>query len=91
MSTSSTLASQNAPAPVTYGFIGLGVMGYGMAKNLREKIPKTSELVVCELVEKRRDQFVAETEGLLKAAHSPKQVAEEAVCHNYTSRSYVLH
>jgi 3-hydroxyisobutyrate dehydrogenase len=79
MSTDSILASQDAPPPVTYGFIGLGVMGYGMAKNLRDKIPKASTLVVCELVEQRRDRFVAEMDGLLKVAHSPKEVAEYSV------------
>ena len=56
-------------------------MGYGMAQNLRAKIPKSSSLVICELVEKRRDQFVAETQGLLKVAHSPREVAEQAVWH----------
>lgn len=78
MSANSISVSQDAPPPVTYGFIGLGVMGYGMAKNLRAKIPKSSTLVVCELVEERRDRFVAETDGLLKVAHSPKEVAEHA-------------
>jgi hypothetical protein len=81
MSATNNTSAQNAPPSVTYGFIGLGVMGYGMAKNLRSKIPKSSTLVICELVEKRRGQFVAETEGLLKVAHSPNEVAEQAVCH----------
>ena len=76
----STTSDQNVPPSVTYGFIGLGVMGYGMAKNLRSKIPKSSTLVICELIEQRRDQFVAEAEGSLKVAHSPKEVAEQAVC-----------
>jgi 3-hydroxyisobutyrate dehydrogenase-like beta-hydroxyacid dehydrogenase len=81
MSATNNTSAQNAPPSVTYGFIGLGVMGYGMAKNLRSKISKSSTLVICELVEKRRDQFVAETEGLLKVAHSPKDVAQQAVCY----------
>lgn len=81
MCNNSTSASHDAPPPVTYGFIGLGVMGYGMAQNLRAKIPKSSTLVICEIVKKRRDQFVAEMEGLIKVAHSPKEVAEQSVCH----------
>ena len=64
-------------------------MGYGMAKNLRSKIPKSSTLVICELVEKRRDQFVAEVEGSLKVAHSPKEVAEQAVCYHATPYLYI--
>jgi 3-hydroxyisobutyrate dehydrogenase-like beta-hydroxyacid dehydrogenase len=63
----------------TYGFIGLGVMGYGMAINLRKKIPKSSTLIVCELVECRRDKFVAETQGATKVAQSPREVAQQAV------------
>jgi len=63
---------------VTYGFIGLGVMGYGMAMNLRAKMPKSSTLVICELVDSRRDKFVAETQGLISVAKSPKETAEQA-------------
>ena len=64
---------------VTYGFIGLGVMGWGMAKNLRAKIPKSVKLIVCELVQKRREQFLTESDDLVEAAGSPKEVAEKAV------------
>ncbi len=76
--TNGALSTEGLPE-VTYGFIGLGVMGYGMAGNLRAKIPKSSTLVVCELVESRRDKFVAEAEGLVTVAKSPKAVAEQAV------------
>jgi 3-hydroxyisobutyrate/3-hydroxypropionate dehydrogenase len=64
---------------VTYGFIGIGVMGWGMAKNLRAKIPKSAQLVICELVETRRDSFISETEGLIEAVQTPREVAEQAV------------
>lgn len=65
---------------VTYGFIGLGTMGYHMARNLRSKIPGSSTLVVCEINTPRLERFIAETEGLLKVAKTPKEVAELAVC-----------
>lgn len=64
---------------VTYGFIGLGVMGWGMAKNLRAKIPSASALVICEVVTHRRDRFVAETEGEIRVAETAREVAEQAV------------
>lgn len=48
-----------------------------MAGNLRAKMPKDSPLVICELVEARRDKFVAETKGLIKIANSPKEVSEQ--------------
>lgn len=64
---------------VTYGFVGLGQMGWGMAANLRTKIPKSSVLIVCELVESRRTEFVKKTKGLIQAVNSPREVAEKAV------------
>jgi hypothetical protein len=67
---------------VTYGFIGIGVMGWGMAQNLRVKIPQSSALVICELVEARREKFVAEVEGLIEVAKSPREVAERAASIN---------
>jgi 3-hydroxyisobutyrate dehydrogenase-like beta-hydroxyacid dehydrogenase len=73
------LSAPNSLPNVTYGFIGIGVMGWGMAQNLRAKIPESSTLVICELVEARRDKFVAETKGKITVAHSPREVAEQAV------------
>lgn len=73
--------SSNGPPHATYGFIGIGVMGYGMAANLRAKIPKSSKLIICEVNKARREQFFAENKGLLEVAHSPREVAEQAVGH----------
>jgi 3-hydroxyisobutyrate dehydrogenase-like beta-hydroxyacid dehydrogenase len=70
----------DGPPNVTYGFIGIGVMGYGMAQNLRAKIPESSTLVLCELSDARREKFIAETPGRIEVAHSPKEVAQKAVC-----------
>ena len=63
----------------TYGFIGIGVMGYGMAANLRAKLPKSTKLVICEVNQERRDNFFAKEKGLLEVARSPKEVAEKSV------------
>ena len=73
---------------VTYGFIGVGVMGSGMAKNLRAKVPKSTKLVICEVNKARRDEFLATTYGLLEVADTPKETAEKAV--SYFSRSQLL-
>lgn len=54
-------------------------MGWGMAKNLRSKISPSSRLIICELVQERRDKFVAETEGSVEVAASPREVAQNAV------------
>ena len=66
---------------VTYGFIGIGQMGWGMAMNLRKKVPKTSNLLICELSESRRAQFVEEasSHGTIAVINSPKEVSEKAV------------
>lgn len=62
-----------------FGFIGIGQMGWGMAMNLRKKIDPSSKLVVCEVSENRRNQFIKEAPGPVEVANSPKEVAERAV------------
>lgn len=69
-----------SPPDATYGFIGLGNMGYGMAKNVREKISSSSKLVVCELVTSQRDKFAKEVEGDVEAVETPREVGEKCVC-----------
>ncbi|KAF7556602.1 hypothetical protein G7Z17_g1359 [Cylindrodendrum hubeiense] len=68
---------QISPAK-SYGFIGLGVMGYGMAKNLRAKIPENSTLYVCEVVTERRDRWVAETPGDIQVVASPRELCHKS-------------
>ena len=65
---------------LTYGFIGIGNMGYGMASNLRAKIPKASKLIICDVDTARRDKFIAESSehGVTVPAQDPKEVSEEA-------------
>jgi 3-hydroxyisobutyrate dehydrogenase-like beta-hydroxyacid dehydrogenase len=63
----------------TYGFIGLGQMGYGMAQNLRRKIHQNSRFIICELDEQRRNQFIEETEGVVEVAETPAAVAVQSV------------
>lgn len=63
---------------VTYGFIGLGNMGYRMAKNLRSELSADSALVVCEVVQSVLDKFVGETKGLIRVANTPKEVSEQS-------------
>ena len=57
-------------------------MGFPMARNLRAKIPKSSTLIICEVVEAQVKKFLAENEsvGQLQIAKTPKEVAEQAVC-----------
>ncbi|OAP59336.1 hypothetical protein AYL99_06634 [Fonsecaea erecta] len=66
------------PTDPVYGFVGIGVMGYGMATNLRAKIPQTARFVLCEINETRRAQFLQECKAPVEVAHSPREVAERA-------------
>ena len=76
--TSDDASSEDMPESV-YGFIGLGNMGFGMAKNLRASMPKSSRLIVCELNTGRRDEFISSVTGLIQAAESPRELAEKCV------------
>lgn len=63
----------------TIAFIGIGNMGWGMAMNLRAKLPKSSKFIICEINEARRAQFVEEADGLVQVATSPREAAGMAV------------
>lgn len=74
------MSSPPPPPDACYGFVGIGVMGYGMALNLRSKIPSSSRFVLCEINESRRDQFIneASARGKIEIAQTPREVAEQA-------------
>ncbi|EXK46403.1 hypothetical protein FOXG_10918 [Fusarium oxysporum f. sp. lycopersici 4287] len=72
------MTQTNGLTSTTYGFIGIGQMGWGMAMNLRKKISSSSKLVVCEVSAARLEQFVKEAEGEVEKAATPKEVAERA-------------
>jgi 3-hydroxyisobutyrate dehydrogenase len=74
------MGSLASPPDATYGFIGLGNMGFGMAKNVRQKIPASSPLIVCELNKSARDEFCSTIEGKIETAENPKEIAEKCVC-----------
>lgn len=74
------MTSPDSPPNATYGFIGLGNMGFGMAKNVRQKIPSSSKLIVCELNKSARDEFCKTIEGDIETAETPKEIAEKCVC-----------
>lgn len=65
----------------TYGFIGLGNMGSGMAFNVRLKMPKDSRLFVFDIDQSAVARFCEKTNSLgeVGIATSPKHIAEECV------------
>ncbi|KAF3385195.1 hypothetical protein F1880_003074 [Penicillium rolfsii] len=74
----------------TWGFVGLGQMGYNMAKNLRAKIPASDTLIVRDVNEEAVKRFVAEAqeaarnngagadEGRVEIAENAREVAEKS-------------
>ena len=62
----------------SYGFIGLGQMGYQMAKNLRAKIGESDSLTVYDVSAKAMESLQQEA-GNVSIAKSAREVAEKAV------------
>ncbi|OJI96672.1 hypothetical protein ASPVEDRAFT_36076 [Aspergillus versicolor CBS 583.65] len=52
----------------TWGFIGLGQMGYNMAKNLHAKIPPTDTLLIRDVNEESTKRFLQEASETAKGA-----------------------
>ncbi|KAJ1324655.1 3-hydroxyisobutyrate/3-hydroxypropionate dehydrogenase [Microdochium nivale] len=68
-------------AEARYGFIGIGQMGWGMALNIRKKIPASAKMVICEVSGARRNAFIEQVEATgqrVEAAQTPREVAERA-------------
>ena len=76
--------TQTAPSK-SYGFIGLGVMGWGMAMNLRAKIPQDATLYVCEIDKARLDSWVGQAPGPILVAETPADVVRKCVSHSHSS------
>ncbi|KAF2273012.1 3-hydroxyisobutyrate dehydrogenase [Westerdykella ornata] len=68
--------SQNLQA--TWGFIGLGRMGYPMARNLRSKLPADDILFVQDINKAATSQFLEENPTGVRVAESAREVAEKA-------------
>ncbi|EXJ82706.1 hypothetical protein A1O3_06520 [Capronia epimyces CBS 606.96] len=69
---------QTGMPSATYGFIGIGRMGFPMALNLRAKMPAASTLIVCDVYKPRVEDFLVQSRSLgpVEVASSPKEVAE---------------
>ncbi|PGH18408.1 3-hydroxyisobutyrate dehydrogenase [Helicocarpus griseus UAMH5409] len=71
--------STTLPRDATWGFIGLGKMGYPMAKNLRSKIPQSDTLLICDSNSEVTQQFLKEGSGLkVEVAGGPHELAAES-------------
>lgn len=85
------VTSSTVDPEAAYGIIGIGNMGFGMAQNLRAKLPRASRLVICDTNQGRVEEFMAsltDLKGVTEAVSSPREVAEKAVrCYSFLSLS----
>src|SRR4051794_23279314 len=67
-------------------------MGFPMARNLRAKMPSSSRLIICEVVEARIKKFLTENEGKgeIQVARTPREVSEQAVRQNAKYKALLL-
>ncbi|KAJ4168991.1 hypothetical protein NW754_010923 [Fusarium falciforme] len=68
----------SAENPTTYGFIGLGLMGLPMCKNLASKLSHGERIRILDLNEAAMDQLHNEFPKQITKCSSPAQVAEGA-------------
>ena len=69
-----------AALPKSIGWIGLGLMGLPMARNLLKKMDSGTQFYVYDVVQESMDVFVADGGGRAKGCKNAKEVAEAAVC-----------
>ncbi|KAK6335427.1 hypothetical protein TWF696_002204 [Orbilia brochopaga] len=68
--------SASSAAQAKWGFVGLGQMGYPMAKNLRAKVPQADSLIIYDINESTTRQFVEEASDPAHAAGASVTVAK---------------
>ena len=67
-------------ATPVYGFVGLGQMGHGMAKNIRQKIPEESVLIIYDINTAVLEQFARDfgNGSNVRIAKSPVEITRSA-------------
>ncbi|KAF3913045.1 hypothetical protein ABW21_db0206149 [Orbilia brochopaga] len=68
--------SVSSTAQAKWGFVGLGQMGYPMAKNLRAKVPQADSLIIYDINESATSQFMKEIGDSAHAAGASVTVAK---------------
>jgi 3-hydroxyisobutyrate dehydrogenase len=68
-----------ATLPDNVGWIGLGIMGMPMARNLLAKMKDSTQFYVYDVVQESIDQLVRYGQGRVHACSSSKDVADNSV------------
>ena len=68
-----------AEIPKNIGWIGLGIMGLPMVRNLLDKMESHTQFYVYDVVQESIDKFVQDGNGRVHACSSSKEVADNTV------------
>lgn len=68
-----------AGLPKNVGWIGLGIMGLPMARNLLKKMGDDTQFYVFDVIQESVDNFVQDGQGRVSACSSSKDVADKSV------------
>jgi 3-hydroxyisobutyrate dehydrogenase len=71
--------------PENVGWIGLGIMGMPMVRNLLAKMEDKTQFYVYDVVQESIDQLVRDGQGRVHACSSSKEVADNSVRQPRTS------
>jgi len=67
-------------AAESYGFIGLGLMGLPMVRNLIKKTDDNTKFFVYDVSEKAVQELCKAQDGRVTGCKNSKEVAESSVC-----------
>jgi 3-hydroxyisobutyrate dehydrogenase len=70
-----------AALPKKIGWIGLGIMGLPMVRNMLAKMESDTDFYVYDVIRESIDKLVQEGQGRVHACNSSKEVADNSVCH----------
>jgi 3-hydroxyisobutyrate dehydrogenase len=70
-----------AALPKKIGWIGLGIMGLPMVRNMLAKMENDTQFYIYDVIQKSIDEFVQDGQGRVHACSSSKEVADDSVCH----------
>jgi hypothetical protein len=76
-----SVANEMPDIPKKVGWIGLGIMGLPMSRNLLGRMDNETQFYVYDVVQKSIDDFVEEGQGRVHACSSSKEVADLSVCY----------
>lgn len=68
-----------AALPSNIGWIGLGIMGLPMVRNLLRQMNNSTQFYVYDVIQESIDKFVEDGKGRVHACSSSKEVADKSV------------